>query len=105
MSQPILDLKDVQLTLESRAGPVEILRGVRLTAASGQSIAVVGPSGSGKTSLLMVIAGLERATAGTVQVADHNFSALDEDELALIAWRLDWHRLPIVSPRADHDGA
>ncbi len=84
MTDPILGLKDVRLTLESRAGPVEILRGVTLTAAPGQSIAIAGPSGSGKTSLLMVIAGLERATSGTVRVADHDFSALDEDALALM---------------------
>ncbi len=69
MSQPIVALKDVQLTLTSRAGPVEILRDVSLEVEAGQSLAIVGPSGSGKTSLLMVVAGLERATSGRVAVA------------------------------------
>jgi putative ABC transport system ATP-binding protein len=77
-------LKNVRLTLTSRAGPVGILRDVDLEAREGQSLAVVGPSGSGKTSLLMVTAGLERATNGKVEVAGHDLSAMSEDELALM---------------------
>jgi putative ABC transport system ATP-binding protein len=77
-------MKDVRLTLTSRAGPVSILRDVDLEAREGQSLAIVGPSGSGKTSLLMVMAGLERTTGGKVQVAGHDLSGLSEDELALM---------------------
>ncbi|HEY8245949.1 MAG TPA: ATP-binding cassette domain-containing protein [Hyphomicrobium sp.] len=77
-------MKDVRLTLTSRAGPVSILRDVDLEAPEGQSLAIVGPSGSGKTSLLMVMAGLERTTGGKVLVAGHDLSALSEDELALM---------------------
>jgi len=84
VSQPIVALEDIQLTLTSRAGPVEILRDVTLSVAEGEGMAIVGPSGSGKTSLLMVIAGLERATRGKVRVAGHDLTALDEDSLALI---------------------
>jgi len=80
----VIALTDVSLTLTSRAGPVEILKRVDLAVTPGESIAIVGPSGSGKTSLLMVIAGLERATSGRVQVAGHEFMGLDEDALALI---------------------
>lgn len=83
----MIALRDVGLRLMSRAGPVEILRGVSLDIAAGRSVAVVGPSGSGKTSLLMVIAGLERATGGTVRVAGHDFNTLGEDELALVRGR------------------
>jgi len=82
--KPVIALDDVSLTLTSRAGPIEILKGVDLAVAPGESIAVVGPSGSGKTSLLMVIAGLERATRGRVEVAGHEFAGLGEDALALI---------------------
>lgn len=81
---PIVALEKVCLTLPTRAGPVSILRDVDLKARSGQSLAIVGPSGSGKTSLLMVMAGLERATSGKVSVAGHDLSGLSEDELALI---------------------
>jgi putative ABC transport system ATP-binding protein len=84
VATPVIALHDVSLTLTSRAGPVEILKGVDLAVSPGESIAVVGPSGSGKTSLLMVVAGLERATSGRVQVAGRDFMALGEDELALV---------------------
>ncbi|MEE8099424.1 MAG: ATP-binding cassette domain-containing protein [Hyphomicrobium sp.] len=72
------------MTLTSRAGPVEILRDVSLDVEEGQSLAIVGPSGSGKTSLLMVVAGLERATSGGVRVAGHDLTRLNEDKLALV---------------------
>jgi putative ABC transport system ATP-binding protein len=84
VTKPIVVLKNVRLTLTSRAGPVGILRDVDLEAREGQSLAIVGPSGSGKTSLLMVTAGLERATSGKVAVAGHDLSAMGEDELALM---------------------
>ena len=83
-SPSLVALQDVRLTLVSRAGPVEVLRGVNLDIPVGESVAIAGPSGSGKTSLLMVIAGLERASAGTVRVAGHDFSRLGEDELAVV---------------------
>ncbi len=79
----IVSLSDVHLTLSSRAGAVDILRGVSLDVPTGQSVAIVGPSGSGKTSLLMIIAGLERVTRGKVTVAGHNFVSMNEDQLAL----------------------
>jgi putative ABC transport system ATP-binding protein len=84
VANSIIALNDVSLTLSSRAGPVEILKGVDFDVTAGESVAVVGPSGSGKTSLLMVVAGLERATSGRVQVAGREFAGLDEDALALI---------------------
>jgi putative ABC transport system ATP-binding protein len=79
-----IDLRDVTLTLNSRAGPVEILRGVDLSVPEGQSVALVGPSGSGKSSLLMVMTGLEAATSGRVLVAGHDFTRASEDRLAEI---------------------
>ena len=80
----IASLRGVSLTLTSRAGPVEILRDCALDVFPGQSVAIVGPSGSGKTSLLMILAGLEQATSGTVTVAGHNYAGLGEDARALV---------------------
>ncbi len=83
MSEQVIELANVDLTLASRAGQVAILRDLSLDIPAGQSVAIVGPSGSGKTSLLMVMAGLEKATGGKVKVAGHDFSAMSEDALAL----------------------
>jgi putative ABC transport system ATP-binding protein len=75
-------IKNLHLTVPAAAGPVNILRGISLELGSGAAVGLVGPSGSGKTSLLMVLAGLERATSGSVRLAGHEVTALDEDSLA-----------------------
>jgi putative ABC transport system ATP-binding protein len=87
MTQLAVLLKNLTLTLPSRAGNVEILRGVDLSVNAGEAVGIVGPSGSGKTSLLMLIAGLERATSGTLEVA--GTSLKDKNEDALAAFRRD----------------
>ena len=79
-----VELEDVHLTLVSAAGPVNVLRGIDLTAVPGETLAVVGPSGSGKTSTLLVAAGLERATQGRVAVAGQDLGGMSEDELAML---------------------
>ena len=76
---PPLVLQGVGLTLPSAAGPVEILRGVDLTVAAGERVAVVGPSGSGKSSLIAVAAGLERPTFGSVKLFGQDLGMLNED--------------------------
>ncbi|MBI4184297.1 MAG: ABC transporter ATP-binding protein [Proteobacteria bacterium] len=85
--EPLIRLDDVALRLPSGAGEVNILRGLSLAVGAGESVGVVGPSGSGKTTMLMVIAGLERASAGRVRVAGFDLSALGEDDLALFRRR------------------
>ena len=79
---PALCLQDVSLTLKSLAGPVDILNGVSLTVAPGETVALTGPSGSGKSSLLMVAAGLEKASAGRITVAGTDITKMGEDRLA-----------------------
>ncbi len=87
MTTAAVSLRNVHLTLPSRAGDVDILRGVDLEVRPGEALGIVGPSGSGKTTLLMVIAGLEKASKGEVTVAGKPLGGLGEDELA--AFRRD----------------
>jgi putative ABC transport system ATP-binding protein len=82
MTRFAVELSHVTLSLPSRAGPVEILKGVDLRVKAGEAIGIVGPSGSGKTSLLMLIAGLERATSGSIAVAGTAIGGSSEDALA-----------------------
>jgi putative ABC transport system ATP-binding protein len=79
----IINLINVELTLTSNAGEVNILRGINLVIRPGETIGVVGPSGSGKTSMLMVIAGLEQVSGGDITIAGHALDTLSEDKLAL----------------------
>jgi len=79
---PMIALDDVHLTLGSAAGPVPILRGLNLTVDAGEAVGVVGPSGSGKSTMLAAIAGLERATTGSVHIDGTDITSLDEDALA-----------------------
>jgi putative ABC transport system ATP-binding protein len=81
-SVPLVQLRNLHLTVPSAAGPVNILRGIDLDIAQGEAVGIVGPSGSGKTSLLMVLAGLERVSAGSIMVAGQAVTAMDEDALA-----------------------
>ncbi len=76
-------MDDVRLTLTSAAGEVNILRGLDLRVAAGEAVGVVGASGGGKSTMIMVIAGLERATSGTVKTAGVDLASLSEDDLAL----------------------
>jgi putative ABC transport system ATP-binding protein len=78
----VIDACDVTLSLGSGAARVEILRGVGLQVAGGETVALLGPSGSGKSSLMAVLSGLERATSGTIRIAGADFTALGEDDLA-----------------------
>lgn len=79
---PALSLKDVHLTLSSRAGAVHILKGVSFEAMAGEAIGIVGPSGSGKTSLLMVMAGLEPVTKGQLFIGGEAVHEKSEGELS-----------------------
>jgi putative ABC transport system ATP-binding protein len=78
----VIDARNVTLALGEGSARTEILRGIDLSVAAGETIAILGPSGSGKSSLMAVLAGLERAGGGSVTVTGADFTTLDEDGLA-----------------------
>ena len=82
-----------------------ILRGVDLEVPYGSSVALLGPSGSGKSSLMAVLAGLERASGGTVLVDGLDFTKLGRRRVGAGAARADWHCVAGVSFAADNDCA
>jgi len=82
-STPIVDISGVTLNLRSGAGEVNVLRGVDLRIGAGERVGIVGPSGAGKSTLMMITAGLESPTAGSVKIAGRELTGLGEDDLAL----------------------
>jgi len=82
MASPLISLTDVSLSLQSNAGPVEILKNISLAINTGESVGLIGPSGSGKSSLLMLMGGLERATGGTLAINGATLGDMSEDQLA-----------------------
>ncbi|MCC0031111.1 MAG: ABC transporter ATP-binding protein [Brucellaceae bacterium] len=87
MSEPVIVLNDVDLTLGDGASRVHVLKGISLEIGHGEPVGVVGPSGSGKSTLLMVTAGLERVDSGAVSVAGTRLDRLGEDAIAAFRGR------------------
>jgi putative ABC transport system ATP-binding protein len=88
---PFIDVKD--LVRVYRMGSVEVraLRGLSMRVDEGELISVMGPSGSGKTTLLNIVGGLDRATAGEVNVGDTDVTFLSRDELVMYRRRAVGH--------------
>lgn len=80
----LLKLKNVNLKYETNKKPISVLKGINLTSKTDETISIVGESGSGKTSLIMLIAGLEKATSGNIFFKDKDISKLSEDEVSEI---------------------
>lgn len=87
MAEPVIEMKDVSLTLGEGASSVHVLKGITLDIAAGETVGIVGPSGSGKSTLLMVLAGLERIDAGSIAIAGENLTKMSEDQLAAFRGR------------------
>lgn len=82
-ASPLIRANGVGYTVEVAGKPLTILRGVDFSVKPAEVVAIVGPSGSGKTSLLMLLAGLERASAGRIEIGETDITGLNEDAMAV----------------------
>jgi putative ABC transport system ATP-binding protein len=87
VTEAVIAMKNVSLTLGEGASSVHVLKDVSLEVARGEATGIVGPSGSGKSTLLMVLAGLERVDAGEVWIAGQRIDGRSEDEVAAFRGR------------------
>ena len=79
-----LEINDLHVSIQTDAGPVEILKGVNLTLDQGQTHAIMGPNGSGKSTLAYTIAGHPRydVTSGSITLDGEDILAMATDERA-----------------------
>ncbi|HYH66089.1 MAG TPA: ABC transporter ATP-binding protein [Urbifossiella sp.] len=81
----IVEVRDLHKSFTRGTETIEVLQGLTLDVGEGEFLALMGPSGSGKTTLLNLIAGLDRPTAGAINVGPNTISTMSESELA--RWR------------------
>ena len=85
MSTPMVQIQDVSKRFAREGFEVVALDHVSLDIEQGDFLALMGPSGSGKSTLLNLLAGVDRATSGKVDVLGTDLAGLNESQLA--AWR------------------
>ncbi|MEM9141297.1 MAG: ATP-binding cassette domain-containing protein, partial [Pseudomonadota bacterium] len=78
----MLEIRRVQKSFQTPEGPLQVLKGVDLDVASGESLALTGESGSGKSTLLHAIAGLEPIDAGAIRVDGAEVTAMADRQAA-----------------------
>ncbi len=86
-NEPILSASGLRKDYGSGTGLVRAVRDVSLDVASGEAVAIVGPSGCGKSTLLYLLGGLERPTAGALQLTGRRLERMPEAGLARLRRR------------------
>lgn len=81
----LISLQQVRKIYQTKAGPLEVLKGIDFQVDRGEFVAVVGPSGSGKSTLINMITGIDRPTEGEVYVAGERLTKMSENQVA--KWR------------------
>jgi putative ABC transport system ATP-binding protein len=84
---PTIEIKDIIRVYKTGKSEVIALRGLHLNAKAGEIVAIKGPSGCGKTTLLNLIGGLDRPTAGSISIDGENI--IDYDDATLVRYRRD----------------
>ena len=77
----LLKFSDVQLAYQNGPIRTEVIKGISFSIKPNERVAIVGKSGSGKTSLLMLMAGLEKPSAGKIDFHSISLNELNEDQL------------------------
>ena len=77
---PVLSARNVSRSFREGSSTLEVLIDVQLTVARGERLAIIGASGSGKTTLLQILGGLDKPSAGVVEVAGQDLHALSEQQ-------------------------
>jgi ABC-type lipoprotein export system ATPase subunit len=83
--QPLISLTHVRKVYKTKAGELEVLKGIDFQVGAGEFVSIVGPSGSGKSTLINMITGIDRPTEGEVCVVNERLTHLSENRVA--KWR------------------
>ncbi|HVL87594.1 MAG TPA: ABC transporter ATP-binding protein [Candidatus Thermoplasmatota archaeon] len=103
MRAPAVVAENLSKSYDGTGSPVPVLRGVSLSVAPGEFVAVTGPSGCGKTTLLNCLSGLDAPTSGRALLSGHDLAALSDDERTRLRGRKvgfvfqSYNLLPVLS--------
>ena len=81
-SLPVIEIDELKKNYETKAGTIEVLRGISLAVKQAEFLGVIGPSGSGKTTLMSIIGTIMKPTEGSVYINGTNVGLLSKNELA-----------------------
>ena len=101
----MVELRGVEKSYKKGREAVDVLQGINLDIDGGDYLALMGPSGSGKTTLLNLVAGIDKPTAGSVEVGGRSLAGMSAKELA--RWRSQnvgfvfqfYNLLPVLTAR------
>ena len=78
----LITLNNIQLQYQNGSVVTEVIKGITLAVKKQETLAIIGKSGSGKTSLIMLLAGLEKPTSGSIVFENQTISNFNEEELS-----------------------
>ena len=78
----LITLNNIQLQYQNGSEVTEVIKGITLAIKKQETLAIIGKSGSGKTSLIMLLAGLEKPTSGSIIFKNQIISNFNEEELS-----------------------
>jgi len=87
MNKSAIQFSDVSLNYGAGNNRVEVLKGISFSINTDEIVSIVGPSGSGKTSIIMLAAGLEKTSSGTIKINNEDITSLNENALSAVRRR------------------